>query len=261
MRIGKLNIVQLSGSECLGKNALKTDQDPKLLLLSFNTIVRVINAIIDRLPHIPYRDSKLTRLLLDSFSGRCYSCYLGTIAGTSVHYEETMNTLDFLVKVKTLRNRPDPNKRVLKSVLVADYSKRVNELEGQFRDIAGNGVYIPEEEYNSMVSLLDQRTKELEAAYVEMDRVMESLKVLKEKIMQFDAELEEATEHLDIHKDMEEKNVEVATKLIETVEEAVKDVKGLHDKLEKIAATESNNVGLNEKYIKELQVKYYNYYL
>lgn len=252
MRIGKLNMVELAGSECLGKSALPIDGDPKLLNLSLASIVKVINSIIDRMPHIPFRDSKLTRLLLDSFNGRCYSCFVGTIGFSAPLYEEMVNSLDFLSRVKSLRNRPEPNKRILKSVIVNDYSKRVSELENQFKDIAGHGIYIPEEEYQAMVDLLKQRTIELDEAYLEMDRVMASLKELKEQIIQFDAELEEAMEHLSIHQENEEKNIEVATKLIETVEGAVQDVKGLHDKIERIALTETNNLALNDKYIKEL---------
>jgi hypothetical protein len=56
---------------------------------------RVITALVDHLPHIPYRDSKLTRLLQDSLGGRTKTCIIATLAPVASCVEETMSTLEY----------------------------------------------------------------------------------------------------------------------------------------------------------------------
>ena len=55
--------------------------------------------------HVPYRDSKLTRLLRDSLGGKTKTCVIATIAPTVVCQEETISTLDYAHRAKNIRNR------------------------------------------------------------------------------------------------------------------------------------------------------------
>lgn len=56
---------------------------------------------------VPYRDSKLTRLLRDSLGGRTKTCVIATIAPTVQCQEETLSTLDYAHRAKNIRNRPE----------------------------------------------------------------------------------------------------------------------------------------------------------
>ena len=56
---------------------------------------------------MPYRDSKLTRLLRDSLGGRTKTCVIATIAPTVQCQEETMSTLDYAHRAKNIRSRPE----------------------------------------------------------------------------------------------------------------------------------------------------------
>ena len=56
---------------------------------------------------MPYRDSKLTRLLRDSLGGRTKTCVIATIAPTVQCQEETLSTLDYAHRAKNIRNRPE----------------------------------------------------------------------------------------------------------------------------------------------------------
>jgi kinesin family protein 11 len=60
---------------------------------------------------VPYRDSKLTRLLRDSLGGRTKTCVIATIAPTVQCQEETLSTLDYAHRAKNIRNRPEARPR------------------------------------------------------------------------------------------------------------------------------------------------------
>jgi hypothetical protein len=78
-----------------------------LINKSLLTLGRVITALVEKSPHVPYRDSKLTRLLRDSLGGRTKTCVIATIAPTVQCQEETMSTLDYAHRAKNIRNRPE----------------------------------------------------------------------------------------------------------------------------------------------------------
>ena len=76
-----------------------------LINKSLLTLGRVITALVEQSGHIPYRDSKLTRLLRDSLGGRTKTCIIATIAPTVQCQEETLSTLDYAHRAKNIRNR------------------------------------------------------------------------------------------------------------------------------------------------------------
>jgi hypothetical protein len=57
-------------------------------------------AVVDRLGHVPYRDSKLTRLLRDALGGKSKTCIIATISPASHSLEETMSTLEYAHRAK-----------------------------------------------------------------------------------------------------------------------------------------------------------------
>jgi len=98
-RVSKLSLIDLAGSE----RAYKTDNRGQRLMEGRNinrsllSLANCINALADRtkkdLKHVPYRDSKLTRLLRDSLSGTSVSSMLCAVSPASDQFEETLNTL------------------------------------------------------------------------------------------------------------------------------------------------------------------------
>lgn len=66
---------------------------------SLLTLGRVITALVERSGHIPYRDSKLTRLLQESLGGRTKTCIIATISPSSPCLDETISTLEYGTKV------------------------------------------------------------------------------------------------------------------------------------------------------------------
>jgi kinesin family protein 3/17 len=79
----------------------------------------VIKALVDGTSkHIPYRDSKLTRLLQDSLGGNTKTVMIAAISPASYNYEETLSTLRYADRAKQIKNKPrineDPKDALLK---------------------------------------------------------------------------------------------------------------------------------------------------
>ena len=64
-----------------------------------------INALADGLRHIPYRDSKLTRLLKDSLGGNCRSVMIAAVTRAHTSFEDTFNTLRYAERAKTIKTK------------------------------------------------------------------------------------------------------------------------------------------------------------
>jgi kinesin family protein 11 len=70
------------------------------------TLGRVITALVDHHGHVPYRDSKLTRLLQESLGGRAKTCIIATFSPSQLAVEETLSTLDYAHRAKSIKNIP-----------------------------------------------------------------------------------------------------------------------------------------------------------
>jgi hypothetical protein len=87
---------------------------------------RVINALVEHSPHIPYRESKLTRLLQDSLGGRTKTCIIAAVSPAKCNLEESLSTLEYAHRAKNIRNKPEVNQKMTKRALIREY---VNEIE------------------------------------------------------------------------------------------------------------------------------------
>merc|ERR1712000_405803 len=81
IRVGKLNMVDLAGSERQGKTRSTGQrfQESTKINLSLANLANVISALVKNKPHIPYRDSRLTRLLQDSLGGNSKTVMVANI--------------------------------------------------------------------------------------------------------------------------------------------------------------------------------------
>ncbi|GMI86984.1 Arabidopsis thaliana KINESIN Ungrouped clade, gene A, ARMADILLO REPEAT-CONTAINING KINESIN 1 [Hibiscus trionum] len=97
IRKSKLLIVDLAGSERLDKSGSEGIllEEAKFINLSLTSLGKCINALAENSPHVPTRDSKLTRLLRDSFGGSARTSLIITIGPSSRHHAETTSTIMF----------------------------------------------------------------------------------------------------------------------------------------------------------------------
>lgn len=102
----KITFVDLAGSERLRKSAStgKLLKEAKQINSSLSALGNVINALAEGRPHVPYRNSKLTRLLEDSVGGTCRATLLVTCSPCSTHSAETLSSLRFAKRAKKVCN-------------------------------------------------------------------------------------------------------------------------------------------------------------
>lgn len=78
--------------------------------LSLSALGNVISALVDgKIHHIPYRDSKLTRLLQDSLGGNTKTIMIAAVSPADYNYEETLSTLRYASRAKFIKNKPKIN--------------------------------------------------------------------------------------------------------------------------------------------------------
>ncbi|GAW80648.1 kinesin-5 [Plasmodium gonderi] len=164
-KIGKLNLVDLAGSE----NALKSSygnlkirqQESCNINQSLLTLGRVINALIENSSYIPYRDSKLTRLLQDSLGGKTKTFIVATISPSSLCIDETLSTLDYVFRAKNIKNRPEINVKTTKQLKIKDLNNEIEKLKNALNlSREKRGVYLDNEEYNNIQNSL-KKNKEI----------------------------------------------------------------------------------------------------
>ncbi|RLN55053.1 hypothetical protein BBJ28_00004333 [Nothophytophthora sp. Chile5] len=105
-RCATMYIVDLAGSELVNKtNASgRVLQEAKAINKSLSALSNVIKALGDGKKHVPYRDSKLTRLLQDSLGGTAKTCLILAASCSSYNMAETISTLRFGLRAKEIKN-------------------------------------------------------------------------------------------------------------------------------------------------------------
>ena len=128
---GRLNLVDLAGSEKVGKTGTsgETLEEAKKINLSLSCLGFVIHALTSNYEHIPYRDSKLTRILQESLGGNYKTTLLVACSPHSSNKEETISTLKFASRAKTIKNRYKMNIQNSPEALMAVIESLKVELE------------------------------------------------------------------------------------------------------------------------------------
>jgi len=117
VRMAKLNLVDLAGSERVHWTGARGQQleESKKINTSLLALGNVIQALADvskgnaTRTHIPYRDSKLTRILEDSLGGNCITTIVAMVSPAHEAYAETLSTLKFADRAKTIKTAPSLN--------------------------------------------------------------------------------------------------------------------------------------------------------
>ncbi|KAI0341609.1 kinesin-domain-containing protein [Trametopsis cervina] len=206
LKVGKLNLVDLAGSENIGRSGAenKRAREAGMINQSLLTLGRVINALVDRSSHVPYRESKLTRLLQDSLGGRTKTCIIATISPARSNMEETLSTLDYAIRAKSIRNKPELNQRMTRNALLKEY---VGEIERLKADLMAarekNGIFFSEETWQQMTAEQEMKDTEMQEAKKQVAIIESQLRNVREEFEQSialltrrDGELKEAKEKL-----------------------------------------------------------------
>lgn len=97
----------------------------------------MISALVDgKSSHIPYRDSKLTRLLQDSLGGNTKTVMIAAISPSDFNYEETLSTLRYAARAKSIQNKPRVNEDP-KDALLKQYEEEIKKLKSMLEQNSG----------------------------------------------------------------------------------------------------------------------------
>ncbi|KAI0099243.1 P-loop containing nucleoside triphosphate hydrolase protein [Nemania sp. FL0031] len=290
---GKLNLVDLAGSENIQRSGAENKRaaEAGLINKSLLTLGRVINALVDRSSHIPYRESKLTRLLQDSLGGRTKTCIIATISPAKSNLEETISTLDYAFRAKNIRNKPQVNQMIRKGALLREFTHEIEKLKSELiATRQRNGVYLSNESYEEMATVSESRRiqneeqtakiealesnlrnkaqelfslassftglkKDHDATKVQLDEtkgVLDQTELVLEKTRKA---LAEETLVREAHQRTEEQMHAVGNKLINTLHKTVGHVGGLHAKNKRksdLQALNRNNWGLAQEQVSDV---------
>ena len=130
--IAKLSMIDLAGSERGAATGFKGARfrEGANINKSLLALGNCINALADGLRHVPYRDSKLTRLLKDSLGGNCRSVMIAAVSPASSSFEDTFNTLRYANRAKTIKTTLKKNLMNVDQH-VSQYVKVVEELRDE----------------------------------------------------------------------------------------------------------------------------------
>ncbi len=140
-KVGKLNMVDLAGSERQKKTAATGQRlvEGNAINQSLSALGNVIKALVSKgVTHVPFRDSKLTRLLQNSLGGNTKTVMVANIGPAGSNVEETMSTLRYASRAKSIKNKPRVNEDP-KDAMLKKCQDEIEELRRQLAMARGGG--------------------------------------------------------------------------------------------------------------------------
>ncbi|TIB11848.1 hypothetical protein E3P92_02741 [Wallemia ichthyophaga] len=178
VKVGKLNLVDLAGSENIGRSGAVDlrAREAGNINASLLALGRVINGLVERSDrnrnkklsdkaadksYIPYRDSKLTRLLQDSLGGETKTFIIATISPSKTSIEETLSTLDYALRAKSIENKPQVQQKTSKNTYINDLVAENVRVKAEFRASIehNNGMWFSKEKVAQYDHLVDNKEK------------------------------------------------------------------------------------------------------
>lgn len=188
VKMGKLQLVDLAGSERQSKtqaSGIRLKEATKINL-SLSVLGNVISALVDgKSSHIPYRNSKLTRLLQDSLGGNSKTLMCATVSPADSNYIETISTLRYAGRAKSIQNFTHVNEEP-KDALLRHFQEEIEDLKRQLEE----GLF----EVNSCDGDLDEEDVEEDPEDIEIEENEKETRRRKEKKKSKDAEQQEKTD-------------------------------------------------------------------
>lgn len=139
---------------------------------SLLTLGRVINCLVDKTPHIPYRESKLTRILKDSLGGNTKTCIIATVAPAIQNQEEIRSTLDYASHAKGICNQPRSNNVINRERHLDSLVSTIEQLQNELRvNYEKHGVFMTKKTY-------EQKNEEFLRLKSSFDEIMTQNKTL-----------------------------------------------------------------------------------
>ncbi|XP_016456492.1 kinesin-like protein KIN-7N isoform X2 [Nicotiana tabacum] len=133
VRVSILNLVDLAGSERIAKTGaggvrLKEGKHINKSLMILGNVINKLSEGVKLRVHIPYRDSKLTRILQPALGGNAITSIICTVAPEEIHVEESKGTLQFASRAKRITNCVQVNEILTDAALLKRQTREIEEL-------------------------------------------------------------------------------------------------------------------------------------
>jgi len=182
-KVGKLNLVDLAGSERVRLSGASGQRlkESQHINTSLAELGNVISALVDAKSrqHIPYRNSKLTRMLEDSLGGNCKTTMMAMISPAFEAMQETISTLKFANRAKNIKNEAKVNEDLDQKSLLRKYERELKQLRAELEERSKNVV-----DKRRLLELDEQRRR------AEADK-MTAIRALEARSLEFMHEKEE----------------------------------------------------------------------
>ncbi|KAL0808488.1 hypothetical protein ABMA28_012936 [Loxostege sticticalis] len=206
VKMGKLHLVDLAGSERQSKTQATGTRlkEATKINQSLSVLGNVISALVDgKSTHIPYRNSKLTRLLQDSLGGNSKTVMIATIGPAECNYVETISTLRYANRAKNIENKTHVNSEP-GDALLTRFQQEIDQLKKQLEETANDIEGEEEEEEITEGELSDDTLTE-----PEMDSLDPEEKKMRRKMRREEKEKLNREKAHQARKVLEEKKAEL----------------------------------------------------
>lgn len=230
VKVGKLHLVDLAGSEKVAKTGASGERldEAKNINRSLSALGNVINALTDKKStHVPYRDSKLTRVLQESLGGNAKTSLIITCSPSAFNEQETLSTLRFGQRAKMIKNvvkvNHERSAEELK-LLLERKDQIIAEMRGRFaaleQALRSRGIPIPEDAVTREPSKEPTGPGESVAELLEhLQDKRSELKESAEKISELNVERDELQRQLQAS---EEEKLQLQSRLLDVGSEREK---------------------------------------
>ena len=212
IKVAKLNLVDLAGSERLsvtGATGIRLEECKKINQ-SLSALGNVIAALTDHKPriHIPYRDSKLTRLLEDSLGGNCKTTMMAMVSPSYGSLAESISSLKFAHRAKSIKNNARINEDVDQRALLRKYEVELKKLRGELEEKSKNVLNKEllykleqekrkaEEDKAAAITALEARSKEVMQEKEEKRRLEDKIKTMSSQLLLGGKKIEDTPQFL-----------------------------------------------------------------
>ncbi|CAN1730257.1 Kinesin-like protein KIN-7E, chloroplastic [Linum perenne] len=184
VRLSRLHLIDLAGSESSKSETTgMRRKEGSYINKSLLTLGTVISKLTDsKATHVPFRDSKLTRLLQSSLSGHGMVSLICTVTPASSNSEETHNTLKFAHRSKHVEIKASQNKIIDEKSLIKKYQKEISTLKQELQELKRGMVETPRSASTTEEDLVHLKLQ-LEAGQVKLQSRLEEEEQAKEALM------------------------------------------------------------------------------
>ncbi|XP_036400357.1 kinesin-like protein KIF18A [Megalops cyprinoides] len=202
VRVAKMSLIDLAGSERASATNTKGARfrEGANINRSLLALGNVINTLADpksKKTHIPYRDSKLTRLLKDSLGGNCRTIMIANVGPSSVSYEDTYNTLKYANRAKEIKSSLKSNVVSLDShisqyaVICEKQRAEIVALKQKLKEYEERKIDAPDTQYLNPLSIPTKKQADFERMEETLQKIFTSRVQIRKELLNLERQLKE----------------------------------------------------------------------